>query len=107
MHDRYKEARWVMAIGYLGFAAAICGGDLLIKDYVRENIAERSRKSLAGNRIILTKFFNKGAMLGAMSDNPELLKGMTIFGVGSLAGVRTENDIKKRPARRQAFFYVV
>lgn len=75
-----------MSIGYLGFAAAICGGDLLIKDYVKENVAERSRKNLAGNRIILTKFFNKGAMLGAMSDNPELLKGMTIFGVGSLAG---------------------
>ena len=75
-----------MTMGCLGFAAAICGGDLIIKDYVKENVAERSRKSLAGNRVILTKYFNKGAMLGAMADNPELLKGMTLFGVGSLAG---------------------
>ena len=75
-----------MAMGCLGFAAAICGGDLIIKDYVKENVAERSRKNLVGNKVILTKYFNKGAMLGAMADNPELLKGMTIFGVGSLAG---------------------
>lgn len=75
-----------MAIGCLGFAAAICGGDLMIKDYVKENVAERSRKNLAGNRVILTKYFNRGAMLGAMADKPELLKGMTIFGVGSLTG---------------------
>lgn len=75
-----------MAMGCLGFAAAICGGDLIIKDYVKENVAEHSRKNLAGNKVILTKYFNKGAMLGAMADRPELLKGMTIFGVGSLAG---------------------
>lgn len=29
-----------MAMGCLGFAAAICGGDLIIKDYVKENVLE-------------------------------------------------------------------
>ena len=76
----------IMAMGCLGFAAVICGGDLIIKDYVKENVAEHSRKNLVGNKVILTKYFNKGAMLGTMADHPELLKGMTIFGVGSLAG---------------------
>lgn len=85
-----------MAIGCLGLAAAICGGDLIIKDYVKENVAEHSRKNLVGNKVILTKYFNRGAMLGILEDNPELLKSMTVFGVGSLAGALVMISGKRR-----------
>lgn len=71
---------------YLGLAAALCGGDLLIKDCVKDNLDEKSQKRILGDHIILTKFYNEGAMLGVLSEQKELLKGITIFGVGSLAG---------------------
>nr|WP_291234555.1 signal peptidase II [Frisingicoccus sp.] len=71
---------------YLGLAAALCGGDLLIKDCVKDTLDEKSQKRILGDHVILTKFYNEGAMLGALSEQKELLKGITIFGVGSLAG---------------------
>lgn len=71
---------------YLGLAAALCGGDLLIKDCVKDTLDEKSQKRILGDHIILTKFYNEGAMLGVLSEQKELLKGITIFGVGSLAG---------------------
>lgn len=71
---------------YLGLAAALCGGDLLIKDCVKDAFDEKSQKKILGGHVILTKFYNEGAMLGALAEHKELLKGITIFGVGSLAG---------------------
>ena len=73
-------------IKFLGLSAAICGSDLAIKSTVKEKVALNIRKDIVKDKVILTKFYNKGAALGFMSDHPELLKGITIFSVGSLAG---------------------
>lgn len=73
-------------VKYLGLAAAICGSDLAIKATVKEKVAEDSRRDIVEDKVILTKFYNKGAALGTMADHPELLKAITVFGVGSLAG---------------------
>jgi signal peptidase II len=61
----------------------------MIKDYVKDYVSLHSRKKLVGDKVILTKIFNKGAMLGVMSENPELLKKITIFGIGGLVGALT------------------
>lgn len=73
-------------IGYLGLAVAICGSDLAIKETVKENIEENSKTYVCEDKLIVTKFYNRGAALGRLSEHPTLLKGITIFGVGSLVG---------------------
>lgn len=76
-------------IGYLGLAASICGSDLAIKETVKEKIKENSKTYVCEDKLIVTKFYNRGAALGKLSDKPELLKGITILGVGSLLGALT------------------
>ena len=45
-------------------AAAVAAGDLWIKKWIREHKDLNSREPIAGGRIILTKYYNTGAMLG-------------------------------------------
>lgn len=71
---------------YLGIAAAICGSDLAVKATVKEKVAENSRKDMIKDKVILTKFYNHGAALGIMAERPALLRGITVFSVGGLAG---------------------
>lgn len=71
---------------WFGLAAAICGEDLFFKNYVEESVREDSEKKLLGEKVILTKVYNRGAMLGWLSDAPEMLRGITMLGVGSLTG---------------------
>lgn len=71
---------------WFGLAAAVCGEDLLFKDYVKKHIQENSERKMLKDKVVLTKVFNRGAMLGWLADEPEKLKAVTVFGVGSLAG---------------------
>ena len=66
-------------IGYLGLSALICGSDLAIKETVKENVEENSKTYIFNERLILTKFYNPGAALGALKDQPFVLKGFTLF----------------------------
>ncbi|MDD3221768.1 MAG: signal peptidase II [Clostridia bacterium] len=71
---------------WFGLAALICGEDLFFKEYVKDYVEEDSEKPFLMDKVVLTKFFNKGAMLGWLKDDQEKLKMVTLFGVGSLAG---------------------
>lgn len=73
-------------LGYLGLASVICGSDLAIKETVKKKVGENSQKYILDDKVILTKFYNRGAALGVLQENPEWLRAITIFGVGSLAG---------------------
>ena len=84
-------------IGYLGLSALICGSDLAIKETVKEKVEENSKTYVFNERLILTKFYNPGAALGALKDYPFVLKGFTLFGIGSLVGALTAiSDMKNR-----------
>lgn len=84
-------------IGYLGFSALICGSDLAVKETVREKVAENSKTYVCNERLILTKFYNPGAALGTLGEKQSLLKGLTIFGIGSLIGALAAiSDLKGR-----------
>lgn len=74
-------------MGWLILAAAVCGIDLLIKNWIGKNKEEGSSQEIAGGRIVLTKYFNKGAMLGMMKDNAKLLSGITLVVIGIIFGV--------------------
>ena len=76
-------------IGHLGLSALICGSDLVIKETVKKKVDENSKTYVCEDKLIVTKFYNRGAALGKLSEHPTLLKGITIFGVGSLLGALT------------------
>ena len=68
-------------------AAAVAVGDLWIKKWIRENKEINSRKPILGGRIIITKYFNPGAMLGLMKDHAKLLAGVTLVALGMILGL--------------------
>ena len=59
-------------IGYLGLSALICGSDLAIKETVKEKVEENSKTYVFNERLILTKFYNPGAALGALKDRQSI-----------------------------------
>ena len=67
-------------------AAAVCAGDLLVKHYIDTHKEENCHEPVVGGHIIITRFHNPGAMLGWMKDKPKMLMGVTILGIGVLAG---------------------
>ena len=76
----------MVMLSYLGIAAGICGLDLLIKETVNTQIKENEKIYTCENKVIVTKYHNPGAALGALKENPCVLKGVTLFGLGSLVG---------------------
>ena len=73
-------------LGHMGLALSVCGADLIIKETVKENIEENQKIYTCNDKIIITKFFNSGAMLGAFGERPGVVKGLTVFGLGVLVG---------------------
>ena len=68
---------------WLLLIAGIAAGDLAIKKYIQENVEENSSKPVLGGHVIITKFYNPGALLGWMKDQREKMMLMTT----SLTGV--------------------
>lgn len=77
-------------------AAAICAVDLGIKHYIDTHKKENCYEPAAGGRIIITRFHNPGAMLGWMKKKPKMLMGITLLGIGVLAGGLMGALYKKR-----------
>ncbi len=67
-------------------AAAVAAADLGIKYWIRENKDLNSSEPVAGGKIIITKYFNPGAMLGLLKDKAKLLSGITLVVIGILIG---------------------
>ena len=71
---------------YLGIAAGICGTDLLIKETINMQVEENQKIYTCDGKVIVTKYYNPGAALGFLKDYPFALKGVTLFGIGSIVG---------------------
>ncbi len=68
-------------------AAAVAAGDLRIKKWIREHKEINSRAPVAGGRIIITKYYNTGAMLGILKNKARLLSGATLLALGIIIGL--------------------
>lgn len=68
-------------------AAGIAAGDLWIKKWIREHKELNSRQPVAGGRIIITKYYNTGAMLGFLKDKAKFLSGATLLALGIIIGL--------------------
>ena len=71
---------------YMGLALAVCGADLIVKETVKESVDTNQKIYTCNNKVIITKFYNPGAMLGAFGEHPGFIKGVTVFGLGALVG---------------------
>ena len=77
-------------------AISVCAVDLGIKHYIDTHKEENCHEPVAGGHIIITRFHNPGAMLGWMKKKPKLLLGVTVLGIGVLAGGLMGALYKKR-----------
>ena len=68
-------------------AAGIAAGDLWIKKWIREHKELNSRQPVAGGKIIITKYYNTGAMLGFLKDKAKFLSGATLLALGIIIGL--------------------
>ena len=77
-------------------AISVCAVDLGIKHYIDTHKEENCHEPVAGGHIIITRFHNPGSMLGWMKKKPKLLLGVTVLGIGVLAGGLMGSLYKKR-----------
>lgn len=67
-------------------AAAVAVADLLIKRWVDQKKEEKSSESFLNGKVILTKYYNDGAILGVLKDKVKILSGLTLVMVGIIIG---------------------
>lgn len=68
-------------------AASLTSADLGIKNYIKKNIAETDQKKILGDKVIITKFTNKGAALGFLKDKTRELIGISLVCFGIIFGM--------------------
>ena len=68
-------------------AAAFCGADLAIKRYIEGHKSEGEHQPILGGKIIITRFYNKGAMMGFLKEKTKLLFGVTCVIFGMTLGI--------------------
>ncbi|MDK2808667.1 MAG: signal peptidase [Clostridiales bacterium] len=66
-------------LGILG----IVFGDGFVKKYIEENKTYGEEEKKFGNKIIVTKYHNKGAMLNFMQEKPEWVLRFSFAGLGA------------------------
>jgi len=76
-----------MLMTWLLIAGALAGIDLGIKCYIRKNKKESDNEPVLKNKIIITRFCNKGAVLGVMKDNTRMLLGISLVCFGTIFGM--------------------
>lgn len=72
---------------WLLLAAAFCGADLAIKKYIQSHKSEGEHQPVFGGKIIITRFYNEGAMMGFLKDKTKLLFGITCVIFGMVLGI--------------------
>lgn len=72
---------------WLLLAAVFCGTDLAIKMYIQSHKSEGEHQPVFGGKIIITRFYNEGAMMGFLKDKTRLLFGITCVIFGMVLGI--------------------
>ena len=68
-------------------AAGIAAADIGIKMWIKQNKELNCHEPVAGGRIIITKYFNPGAMLGFLKEKTALLMGISLVVAGIIVGM--------------------
>lgn len=59
--------------------ALLLGSDLMIKQYVEENLTEGEEIPVIGDKLVLRKVYNRGFMLNLLDKKPELVQKASVF----------------------------
>ncbi len=84
---------------YAGIVAVLFAGDFFLKRQVEKRIEKEERKEICNGKIIVRKYYNKGAALNFMEKSPNVLRtvcGGMILMLGIIWYLLLRN--KKNPA---------
>lgn len=69
------------------FPGAVFALDMVIKHDIDKNFPMGRKKRVLGNRVLIHKYYNKGAALNILEDFPGVLRGIHVGIFSCLAGV--------------------
>ncbi len=69
---------------YLLIIVVIAGSEYLIKNHMESKYKSGDRKEIFGGRVILHKYYNKGAFLNFMENKKEIVKTVSLVFLGLL-----------------------
>lgn len=70
---------------FVGIAALVFCTDVLLKQGIEETFLPGEERKLIGERVLLRKIYNKGAMLNLLAGRPDILKGISaLLGAAAL-----------------------
>ena len=67
---------------YIFIIVFIAAGEYLIKNYIEAKFQKGDREEILGGKIILHKYYNKGAMLNFMDNKKEIVKTISAVFLG-------------------------
>lgn len=59
---------------YVGLVAVLFAGDFFLKQQVDKRIEKEERKEICNGKIVIRKYYNKGAALNFMEKSPRVLR---------------------------------
>jgi len=83
--------KWILTVAGTSFA------DLAAKHYVHSSYKIGEEKTAAQGNIVITRYENKGAMLGLLKDNQDVLKWLSAAGLGASAASLRSSVAHRRP----------
>ena len=84
-------------LGWIGLAGAGAFADLGIRHILSRRLDGGKNKSLAGGKVVLTKYENEGAMCGFLKDQPDRLRMLSAAAMGGAIGWFAAKLTGKRP----------
>lgn len=61
-------------MGYASIVAVLFAGDFFLKQQVDKRIEKEERKEICNGKIVVRKYYNKGAALNLMEKSPKVLR---------------------------------
>ena len=68
-------------------AVGLCAVELGIKAWINRSLGENEEKPVMNGKVIITRKYNDGLIMGAMKDKPRKILGLTLLALGFLMGI--------------------
>ncbi|MBQ9827894.1 MAG: signal peptidase II [Lachnospiraceae bacterium] len=68
-------------------AVGLCAVELGVKAWVNRSVGENEEKPIMNGKVVLTRKYNEGLMMGALKNKPRKIIGLTLLSLGFLLGI--------------------
>ncbi len=59
---------------YTAIAVGVFAGDFFMKKYVEKHISKQERKEICNGKLVIRKYYNRGAALNLLENSPKILR---------------------------------